>query len=542
MSLGKNKSAKDKFFGKQIVSIPLEYILVVILSFVLIFLLVGSIYRESPVFDELAFVPAGYSFLTSHDFRMEPFNPPLARELVALPMLFVANILNDRILLLPRLVVVFFTFCLGMIVYLFAKKLYGIRAGLFALLLYVFEPEVLANGHYAMTDMISTFFFILTLFLYFIFRRSFNYKKLLIFSVIFGLALATKFTNLIYLSLSIGALLIFDKKQALLKLGYWRSKTKFILIFVFFTLFSLWLTYFFTFEPLLGYRFDPHRAAKSMAKQNPLINFALNVPVPLGSYISTIKEDLRTNYTTDFPKQSVFWGTYSQNGFYGYLLLVVLLIKTPIPFLIFFIFSIIYFRYRNKNSLILLIPMAVIIASTLFTHVILVLRYIFSVIPLMIIYVSRIINIKFRRIYSYYIFLVLIIWYIVGTLLVYPHFLSYANELIGGEKNSYKYLSDGNLDSGQGLIDLADYLKTQKINNLQLAYMGTALPSNYGISYMRIKDVSMNDKKKIVPIQPKNHTIAISVTSWYFCGYYNDQIAKNLKLVDLVGGSILIFK
>ncbi len=536
------KPTKDKLFNKRILSIPLEYIVVAICSIVLAFLLLSSIYRESPVFDELIHVPAGFSFLTNHDFRAEPFSPPFTRELVAFPMLFQQNVLNDKILLLPRLIVVFFTLCLGILVYIFAKKLYGVRPGLFALLLYVFEPEILAQGHYAMTDLISTFFFILTLFLYFLFRKRMTYKKLILFSLVAGLTLAAKFTNFIYLFFTLGLFLVLDKKKALFRTRYWRGKVITILIFISVTFFSLWSTYFFTFEPALGYRFDPQREALRLAKHNTIINFALNQPIPLGSYISTIKEDSRTNYTTDFVKESVFWGNYSKNGFYGFFLLPVFLIKTPLPLIIFFIFSLLYFRNKNRENLLLLIPLGVILASTLFTHVLLVLRYILSIYPLIIIYTSQIINIVQRKKYFSYILFVFTIWYMLGTLSVYPHYLSYFNELVGGSENGYKYLAEGNMDLGQGLIDLASYQQTQKINNLQLAYMGTALPTKYGIHYERIKDRSMSDQKKIVPMQLRGHTLAISVTCWYFCGYYTDQALKNRKPADLVGGSILIFR
>src|SRR5258708_34149014 len=41
----------------------------------------------SAVYDETAHLPAGYTYLTLRDFRMNPEHPPLTKELAALPLL-----------------------------------------------------------------------------------------------------------------------------------------------------------------------------------------------------------------------------------------------------------------------------------------------------------------------------------------------------------------------------------------------------------------------------------------------------------------------
>jgi hypothetical protein len=49
---------------------------------------------------------------------------------------------------------------------------------------------------------------------------------------------------------------------------------------------------------------------------------------------------------------------------------------------------------------------------------------------------------------------VLAAWYALGTLRVYPHFLSYFNELAGGPAGGVRYLSDSNLEWGQDVAGL----------------------------------------------------------------------------------------
>src|SRR5260221_2551750 len=221
-----------------------------------------------------------------------------------------------------------------------------------------------------------------------------------------------------------------------------------LLVFIGLVSISIWSTYFFTFEPPLGYRYDPHRAAIELAKHNALVHFALTQPMPLGSYISTIKDDLRNNYTNAFVKESVFFGQYARYGFPGYLLLIILLIKTPLPLLLFFLISIMYGFKTKQTNLFLLVPMAVVLGSSLFTHVLLVLRYILPVYPLMIIFSSQALTIPYKKTILFPSLAALTLWYIAGTLMVFPHYLSYVNETIGGEKNGYKFLAEGNFDFG----------------------------------------------------------------------------------------------
>jgi 4-amino-4-deoxy-L-arabinose transferase-like glycosyltransferase len=77
----------------------------------------------------------------------------------------------------------------------------------------------------------------------------------------------------------------------------------------------------------------------------------------------------------------------------------------------------------------------------------------------------------------------LIVWYIVSSLSIFPHYLAYFNELAGGPENGYKYLIDSNLDWGQDLKGLKRYMEEHRIERVWLKYFGTASPDYYGIAY-----------------------------------------------------------
>ena len=61
-----------------------------------------------------------------------------------------------------------------------------------------------------------------------------------------------------------------------------------------------------------------------------------------------------------------------------------------------------------------------------------------------------------------------------------PDYLSYFNVLIPN-RTSYKYLSDSNLDWGQGLLALRRYEAEHPNEQIFLAYFGSVDPAVYGI-------------------------------------------------------------
>jgi hypothetical protein len=70
-------------------------------------------------------------------------------------------------------------------------------------------------------------------------------------------------------------------------------------------------------------------------------------------------------------------------------------------------------------------------------------------------------------------------WLLVANVWIYPHYLSYFNELIGGPGRGHHYLVDSNLDWGQDLLRLADYAQAHPDEPIKLAYFGSAVPTAY---------------------------------------------------------------
>src|ERR1700743_1403169 len=136
---------------------------------------------ESQTFDEPAHLYAGYSYLLHSDFGINPEHPPLVKLVASLPLLIsqprcppppnvffrAASAISGKTLLSDsgaqttlahaRIAVSVFVFLLAVLVFLAAREMFGDGAALLALLLYVFDPTILANGPLITTDIGVTF-------------------------------------------------------------------------------------------------------------------------------------------------------------------------------------------------------------------------------------------------------------------------------------------------------------------------------------------------------------------------------------------------
>jgi len=70
-------------------------------------------------------------------------------------------------------------------------------------------------------------------------------------------------------------------------------------------------------------------------------------------------------------------------------------------------------------------------------------------------------------------------WAVFSVVRTYPYFLAYFNESIGGPQNGYKYVTDSNLDWGQDLKRLADFVNENGIEKIKLDYFGWSDPAYY---------------------------------------------------------------
>jgi tetratricopeptide (TPR) repeat protein len=72
---------------------------------------------------------------------------------------------------------------------------------------------------------------------------------------------------------------------------------------------------------------------------------------------------------------------------------------------------------------------------------------------------------------------------VVSSLLAFPHYIAYSNELWGGPGSTYKHLSDSNADWGEQLKAVKKYLEGRGVKECWFVYFaeGVAEPGYYGI-------------------------------------------------------------
>lgn len=74
---------------------------------------------------------------------------------------------------------------------------------------------------------------------------------------------------------------------------------------------------------------------------------------------------------------------------------------------------------------------------------------------------------------------ILLLWLALEIIFIFPHYLSYYNELAGGTENGYKYVVDSNYDWGQDLKRLKDFAEKRKIEKIGIDYFGGGSPKYY---------------------------------------------------------------
>ena len=189
------------------------------------FLSVLSMWNDSAIVDEGPHLPAGYSYLTQKDMRLNPEHPPLLKDLAAIPLLFMNinfpsqikswtddingqwdfghyflyNSGNDaqNMMRAGRLPIILISLLLGFFVFKFASELWGKNIGFLALFLYVFSPTILAHTRFVTTDVGAAAGFFISYYYFYRWLKSPTLKNSLFFGIVFGLALLTKFSTIL---------------------------------------------------------------------------------------------------------------------------------------------------------------------------------------------------------------------------------------------------------------------------------------------------------------------------------------------------------
>ncbi len=402
----------------------------------------------------------------------------------------------DRIVFLSRLPFVILSIIFAIYVFKWASDLYGINAGLFALLIYVLSPDILANSTLVMTDLpVAGFMFICLYYYWKVNSRDEGLFRNTIFSgIFFGFAITTKSTAIFLLPLLIILPFFFKKDFRFILRRFLLILLIGISVFALINIRDIAPIYNnnnkFYQSGSQEFRSDERLdSLLTMVTKNEnlqdIIKYTLTkIPFP-GS--NSIQSYLVQVLHSQIGHPQYFLGEYNYHGVWYYYL-IVYLIKTPIALILFFIASLIFFnKIRNRNLSNELYVLSI-IASILFIVSFIMklnlgLRHTLIVHLAGFVFLSKIIKlVKLNILYK--VFIVLMgAWYVVASLMIFPYYISYFNEFVGGPNNGHKYLVDTSLDLGQDLKRLGIYLEENPIANIKLKYAGFEKPSYRGITY-----------------------------------------------------------
>lgn len=549
--------------------------ILILLLLVFLILAISSMINNSYTDNEPIYILQGYGYL----IKGETFgsgHPIFAGFISAIPLLFIdidfpkfeeiyhifrfaRNELlfygsnnPDQIIFLSRLPFIILAVLFGIYVFKWANDLYSAKAGLFALFLYILNPDIIANSTLVMTDLPVAGFMFICMYYYWklnCYKEKGRYN-LLLSGIFFGLSITTKCTSLFLLPLFLILPLFYNKK---IKEIFYHS-----LIILLIGIFIFMLINIRDFSPIYtdnnpfysGSQSKEFRSDERLDQlitsttNNPLltqiIKFSLTkVPVFGANSIQAYLLQIRHS---EVGHPQYFMGEYTMHGVWYYYF-IVYLIKTPIPLIILFLGSFIFFnrlrnhKISNELYLISIIGTVLFIVSFLM-ELNLGLRHTL-VIPLIgFVLISKIIGLFKSNIFYKILIVTLIIWYALISIMIYPYYISYFNEFVGGPNNGYKYLIDSSLDLGQDLKRLGFYLDENPISDIKLRYAGFEKPGYRGIEYTNLT------------CEPTTGNVIISASALEGLLYYEGKNTpdlgcyswlRKLEPVDKVGYSIFIY-
>ncbi len=447
--------------------------------------------RLSLTSDEGSHITSGYTILRTGDMRLVEEHPPLVKVISAWPTLLVPDLPDpttlpgwesdlpatesarlgqatkalvyeyhsmDLLVFSTRVPIALLAVFLGAVTARWATDLWGWKGGSLALLLLVFDPNILAQASLTTIDLGATCFITLALFCLARFLRRPTRSRLVLAGVSLGLAQASKISALALVPI-FGLLCLLMLRQR--RLIY----TALIMLIAALT---LWAAFGFEIQPIPGVPF----------------------PVPAASYRIPF---LRLQQHMVNGHETFLLGQNSMQGWWYYFP-VAFALKTPLPTLLLLLAALAALwkgprLALREESVLLLFPLAY-GASTLVSSINIGYRHLMPILPSLFVFIARLavfplaqLRVRVVRMASIGLTVALLAWLAVGTLGIWPHYLAFFNEAAGGPDNGYRYLADSNTDWGQTYKYLADFERQQGINVLRLSAYLFYTPSVYGVSY-----------------------------------------------------------
>jgi tetratricopeptide (TPR) repeat protein len=473
------------------------------------------VHRESLTFDEDDHIFAGYMMLHTGDYGLNPEHPPLVKLLAALPLLgrdlwtpplqgrdfkteayldgrdFLAR--NDggsqRLVFRMRLMTGLLALGLSLLVFLAAREWFGTAAGLVALVLASFDPNLIAHSALVTTDMGVTLFFLASIYAFYRYVKRPSLGRLLLTGVAAGLLLATKHSGILFapmLVLMMGWEIFAAPKGSRGRLALRLSGALAAIVAV--GVLVLWSFYGFRYAA----RPEGLKLSTSLADYAaPLGHFSAGVMLFFARYHllpeSYLMGLVDVKRVAEFYPTFIFGKVYA-HGVWWYFPAAIL-IKTTQGMLALVglaAWAIASGRLRKGRELaFILIPWIVYLAVAIQAGMNIGARHVLPLYALAAILAGGgIVALAQENRRWVWVGVVLIAAHIVSALTVFPNYMAYANEAWGGAKNVHNLLSDANVDWAQQLIQVKEWQDKHPGEECWFAYFARPEvdPGVYGIT------------------------------------------------------------
>ena len=545
--------------------------------------------EKSVTVDEFSHFPSGIYNLKTLDWRMDRESPPLVKCLPAIttiitkPLIDIKLFKNEpniwslgynfmyrnweryrEIFRYGRCTIILLGCLMGWLLYRFGAELYGREGALLALFLYIFNPNIIAHSNLTTIDIGAScaIFFCVYSFWRHLKRR--DSSSAILAGIALGLAQLSKFTALLLYPIFLIIIGILAVNRAFFANGRaevfnenTRPKVRALSLLKDFSYFSVIVLvsmlvtnagYLFsgTLTPLGDYNF----LSEPLKKISSLLWVALPLPLPY-EYISGFDSQLAISAGHHPFYASYLMGEHSLTGWWYYYI-IAFIIKNPLSLLMMLMLTIFVWvkgktdRPDLETSLCIWIPIiGFFVYFSFFTHIQIGIRFLLPVFPLLFLAAGYLFHTPLMKGKGARVVMgVVAVGYLISAIYIFPNYLSYFNLASGGPSHGHHWLIDSNLDWGQDLPGLKEYMERNGIEKIKLGYFGRVDPGIYGINY------------ELAKREPEKGIYAISVNFLVGKPYYLLKDSpkellyvdldyfknyRSLKPLDVIGHTIYIF-
>jgi hypothetical protein len=433
-----------------------------------------SALQENQTWDESTHLAAGYSYWKTGYYGINVEHPPFVKLLCALPLLawnpdlpldgpgwrqpdqvklgseflYHNRFPADMLLAIGRTPVILLTLAFAAVMSWWMRREFGPVPALVSLALFAFDPTVIAHGRYITTDLAVSAFYFLTVAAWFTWLKCGRWPWLVAAGAALGLALGSKFSALLLVPvLAVCALTAVRRRRFRVLAAGWAAVCLMGLV-------------------ILAALYGP---ATLVALQYPQEN-----PYLVGF------NEVRQHNAGGHP--AYLLGQFSEEGWWYYFPVAAVL-KSTLASMILVMLALPFARGGAVLATAAFCFAAALLSSGLNIGY----RHALPAVPL----VYALAGIGAARLIGLWrpaaaLCAALLALHAGESLSVYPHFLPFFNVAAGGPSAGPRYLADSNVDWGQDVKKLRDYLAARDALDPCISYFGNAPLRYYGIGEREI--------------------------------------------------------